>query len=247
MATQVHTERTDRYERLADVLAEEAIRPVYQPIMELETGRVIAYEALSRFPGDDGAYTADRWFADAWELGLGVDLELLAVRITSGALEEIPEHVALCINASPAAIAAERFIPSLGNRLDRIVVEVTEHFGIEDAGDLRMGLGPLRTEGGRTAIDDFGAGFASLKHIVSVQPDWIKLDISLTERVEESPIAHALISAVVAFAERMDIIVIAEGVEAIEEVDPLMELGIRYGQGFHLGMPAPLEEALSGR
>jgi EAL domain-containing protein (putative c-di-GMP-specific phosphodiesterase class I) len=244
MNARVQSERAERYELLRGVLAEGSITPVYQPIVELESGRPIAYEALSRFPGD-GAYTADRWFADAWEFGLGVQLELLAVRVTTQALTELPPDVALCINASPAAIATDDFMPHLRGQLHRVVVELTEHFGIEDAGDLRIELGPLRSEGGRTAIDDFGAGFASLKHIVSVEPDWIKLDISLTERVTESPIAHALIAAVVAFAGRMGITVIAEGIETIDELDALIELGIRHGQGFYLGMPAPLQEALA--
>jgi EAL domain-containing protein (putative c-di-GMP-specific phosphodiesterase class I) len=234
----------ERYELLRGVLADESITPVYQPIVDLDNGEPIALEALSRFPGD-GAYTADRWFADAWEFGLGVELELLAVRVTTAALSELPPNVALCINASPAAIATDEFMPHLQGHVHKVVVELTEHFGIEDAGDLRLGLGPLRSEGGRTAIDDFGAGFASLMHIVSVEPDWVKLDISLTERVTESSIAHALIAAVVAFASEMEITVIAEGIETEAELDALTELGIRYGQGFHLGMPAPLDQALA--
>jgi EAL domain-containing protein (putative c-di-GMP-specific phosphodiesterase class I) len=199
MALAENSERLSRYERVRGVLAEEAITPIYQPIVELRTGRPIAYEALSRFPGDD-AYTADRWFADAWEFGLGVELELLAARITAEALAELPPDVALCINASPAAIATAQFLPYLRGQVDRVVVELTEHFAIDDAAETRAGLRPLRSEGARAAIDDFGAGYASLKHIVAVQPDWVKLDISLTERVGESPIAHALIAAVVAFA-----------------------------------------------
>src|SRR5262245_3688511 len=159
MRVEAESDRWERYERVRSVIADESIEPVYQPIMELGGGQVIAYEALSRFPGN-GAYTADRWFADAWEFGLGMELELLAVRLTSEALDALPPDLPLCINASPAAIAAESFLPSVNGSLDRIVVEVTEHFGLEEAGDLRLGLGPLRSKGGRTAIDDFGAGFA---------------------------------------------------------------------------------------
>jgi EAL domain-containing protein (putative c-di-GMP-specific phosphodiesterase class I) len=149
------------------------------------------------------------------------------------------------MNASPAALAADQFLPYLRGQVDRVVVELTEHFAIDDAAEMRAGLGPLRSAGARAAIDDFGAGYASLKHIVAVQPDWIKLDISLTERVVESPIAHALIAAVLAFAQEMEIMVVAEGIETDDELDAMTDLGIRYGQGFHLGMPAPLEQALS--
>jgi PAS domain S-box-containing protein len=237
------TEASLSRDRIQEVLAAEDIRPVYQPIMELETGRVIAYEALSRFPGDPSR-TPDRWFSDAWQVGLGVPLELLAVRVIARALPEIPEDIGLCINVSPHALAASGFMRSLGADVHRITVELTEHLDIESYDDLRSALAPVKSAGGATAVDDFGAGVASLQHVLKVQPDWIKLDISLTEKIGENPVAHALASSLVNFAEQIGVGVIAEGIETEEEREELLELGVRFGQGFHLGMPAPLEEAL---
>ena len=236
-------ERRARLETLREVLASEEITPFYQPIVELSTGRVIAYEGLSRFPGDP-ARGPDAWFREAWELGLGVQLELLAVRLIARSLPRIPADIGVSINASPPTMAATGFMASLGAQAERVTVELTEHLEIRDYRDLRATLAPLQRAGGKTAVDDFGAGYASLAHIIKLSPDWIKLDISLTSEIVENPIAHSLARALVSFAEGMSIGVIAEGIETEDELDALTEIGVRYGQGFHLGMPAPLGEAL---
>ena len=229
--------------RVERVLTEEDITPVYQPIFELGTGRAIAYEALSRFPGDS-ARTPDRWFADAWRVGLGLPLELLAIRIAASALPKLPAGVGLSLNASPSTVSSGGFLRCLGGTAERVTVELTEHLEVNDYDGFSNNLLPLRGAGGKVAIDDFGAGYASLRHILKVQPEWIKLDISLTERIDENPIAHALATAVVSFADQVGVTVIAEGIETEDELDSLLEIGVRFGQGFHFGLPAPLEQAL---
>jgi len=232
--------------RIENVLANETIDPVFQPIVELESGRTIAYEALSRFP-DDQSYAPKRWFDDAWRVGLGIPLELLAARIAAAAaLPRLPDKVGLSINASPPTVAAQGFLQSFGDRSDRIAVEVTEHLRVDDYEDVRLNLSPLRAAGGQVAIDDFGAGYASLQHILKISPEWIKLDISLTERIGRDPTAQALATALVTFAEKIGVCVVAEGIEAADDLAMLRGLGIRYGQGFHLGRPEPLEKVLAG-
>jgi len=231
-------------ERLADVermLLGEELEIAFQPIVELDSGRVIAYEALARFPGDP-ARTPDIWFADAWALGLGIPLELLAIRKAVEAIAEAELYVNL--NASPPTLAARGFMRALGPNPDRVTVELTEHLAIPDYDKFRSAAAPLRKAGGRLAIDDFGAGFASLKHILQVEPERIKLDISLTEQIPESSMAHALATALLSFANEIGIEVVAEGIETDEELDALTEIGVRVGQGFHFGLPAPLEEVL---
>ncbi|MGB7589232.1 MAG: EAL domain-containing protein [Solirubrobacterales bacterium] len=231
--------------RIESVLANEAIEPVFQPIVELDSERTIAYEALSRFP-DDQSYAPGRWFDDAWRVGLGIPLELLAARIAAAAaLPRLPDKVCLSINASPPTVAARGFVQSFGNRGNRIAVEVTEHLRVNDYEDVRLNLSPLRAAGGQVAIDDFGAGYASLQHILKISPEWIKLDISLTERIGRDPIAQAMATALAAFAEKIGISVVAEGIEAADDLAMLRGLGICYGQGFYLGRPEPLESTLS--
>lgn len=237
-------ERDARFRRVESVLANETIEPVFQPIVELESERVIAYEALSRFPGNPG-HTPDRWFQDAWGIGLGIPLELLATRrAAAAALPRLPRDVSLSINASPPAVAAHGFLRSIGGCADRVAIEITEHLHVGDYEAVRGQLLSVREAGGQVAIDDFGAGYASLQHILEVGPEWIKLDISLTKRIGGDPLAQALATALVSFAEETRVCVVAEGIETAEELKTLSGLGIRFGQGFHLGRPERLEKAL---
>jgi PAS domain S-box-containing protein len=231
-------------DRVQAVLDKELLYPVYQPILNLETGQVIAYEALSRFPADPQR-GPDRWFGEAWEVGLGIPLELLAVRMAARALPQLPDDVSLSVNASPPTVFSDRFVSCFGASADRVTVELTEHLKVDDYEGFTSKLGPLREAGGRVAIDDFGAGYASLRHIIKVRPEWIKLDISLTERIDENDVVHALARSLVSFADEVGVRVIAEGIETEEELEALVDAGFRYGQGFYFGVPAPLDEALA--
>jgi len=231
-------------DRVQAVLDKELIYPVYQPVLNLETGQVIAYEALSRFPAEPER-GPDRWFGEAWDVGLGIPLELLAVRIAARALPQLPDDVSLSVNASPPTVFSGRFISCFGASLERVTVELTEHLKVDDYEGFTSKLRPLRAAGGRVAIDDFGAGYASLRHIIKVRPEWIKLDISLTERVDENPVVHALAKSLVSFADEVGVRVIAEGIETEEELEALIDAGFRYGQGFYFGVPAPLDVALA--
>jgi len=129
----------------------------------------------------------------------------------------------------------------------RIVVEVTEHAPVADYDELREALSGLRERGVRLAIDDAGAGFASLRHIIRLDPDLIKLDITLTRQIETDPVRQALAVALVSFAEQIGATVVAEGVESELELEALRRAGIRHAQGFLLGRPGPLAEVGSGR
>jgi PAS domain S-box-containing protein len=229
-------------ERIREVLRDESIDIVFQPVLELESGEPIAVEALSRFPGDP-SLTPDRWFGQAWEVGLGVPLELLALRRAASALPQLPADIGLSVNASPPTVASEAFLRCF-EATDRVTVELTEHLQIQDYKSFASALHPMRQAGGQVAIDDFGAGYASLRHILRLRPEWIKLDISLTERIDEHPMAHAMAGALASFAKDVGLQVVAEGIETEEELDALTDVGFRYGQGFYFGVPAPLEEVL---
>jgi PAS domain S-box-containing protein len=229
-------------ERIREVLRDESIETVFQPVLDLESGEPVALEALSRFPGDP-SLTPDRWFGQAWEVGLGVPLELLAVRRAARALPSLPAGVSLSVNASPPTVSSDAFLRSF-TAAERVTVELTEHLQIQDYRSFASALHPMRQAGGQVAIDDFGAGYASLRHILRLRPEWIKLDISLTERIDENPLAHAMAGALASFAKDVGLEVVAEGIETEEELDALTDVGFRYGQGFYFGVPAPLDEVL---
>jgi EAL domain-containing protein (putative c-di-GMP-specific phosphodiesterase class I) len=152
------------------------------------------------------------------------------------------------LNFSPETAVSDR-LRDLLERADpcRIVVEVTEHAPVADYDELREALSGLRERGVRLAIDDAGAGFASLRHVVRLDPDLIKLDITLTRQIETDPVRQALAVALVSFAEQIGATVVAEGVETELELEALRRAGIRHAQGFLLGTPEPLAEVGSGR
>ena len=210
-----------------------------QPIRDLATWEPVGYEALARFPLEPNQ-PPSRWFDDAGEVGLRVDLELAALSATLETSDRLPEARFLAVNIGPEAILSQRFAETLGaHGLDRIVLELTEHAPIEDYEQLQAVLAPLREQGLRLAVDDAGAGFASLRHILRLAPDIIKLDRELTNGLDADVPRRALARALITFAETVGATIIAEGVEQEAEVAALRMLGVRYGQGYHLGRPAP--------
>ena len=227
-------------ERVRACLAPGGLTIVYQPVADLTTGLVVGAEALSRFAGEPYR-TPDRWFADAAEVGLGQEMELAAVRAALDGLDRLPEAVWLSLNVSAPTVAAPALADLLGGASSRrLVVELTEHEPIEDYQQISSSLGYLRSLGVRLAVDDAGAGFASLRHILRLGPEVIKLDIALTRGIASDPVRRALASALVAFASEVGANIVAEGIESAAEADTLRRLGIRFGQGYHLARPMPL-------
>ena len=220
-----------------------ALRPgspavVFQPIVNVRTGVVIGAEALARFPDSSGP---ERWFADAASVGLGLDLELAAITAALGQLPRIPDDVYLSVNASPNAIQSPRLAALFeGIDAERIVVEITEHAHVDDYDALVDAVGQLRALGARFAIDDAGAGYSSLRHVVRIQPDVIKLDTSLTRDIDTDAARRALARSLLLFADEIGATLVAEGVETATELDALIALGVEHVQGFLTGRPAPL-------
>jgi EAL domain-containing protein (putative c-di-GMP-specific phosphodiesterase class I)/ActR/RegA family two-component response regulator len=221
----------------------------FQPIVELRTGNVVGYEALARFRFLPSRSPAD-WFAEAAELGLDVELELAAIRAaittatTEGGADALMDKF-LSINAGPDAICDDGFEPALDGVLrDELVIEVTEHAAISDYQRFRSKFLPFAARGARLAVDDTGAGYASLRHILQLGPQVIKLDLSLIRGIDRDPARRVLAATLLEFAHQTDAAVIAEGIETSGELDTLIELGVGYGQGYLLGRPRPLISSL---
>lgn len=224
--------------QIKEVLDGGLIRTVIQPIVELSTGAVAGYEALSRFPAP-----ADRppglWFEHAGRVGLAQVLELTAIRRACEVLNQIPESSRLNVNASPQTVCAPGLLEILdGVETHRLVIELTEHEAIDDYAALNAAISILRARGVQIAVDDAGAGYASLRHILDIRPEIIKLDMSLTRHIHRDEARRALTSALCDFAANLNASVVAEGIEEQAELDALVSLGIRYGQGYLLGLPA---------
>lgn len=217
---------------------------VYQPIVDLEAGSTVAVEALARFRSPPER-SPDKWFGDAAEVGLGAELELAAVRGALGRLDDLPPGVRMSVNVSPHTVVTDD-LPELleGRAGDRVVVELTEHDRVTDTDGLRRAIETLRGLGALIAVDDAGAGWSGLRRILGLRPDIIKLDLELTRGVDRDPVRRALAAALVSFAADTAATLVAEGIETAEELRTLKELGVGWGQGYHLGRPGELEQVL---
>ena len=209
-----------------------------QPIMDLRTRQPVGYEALARFRSLPPR-PPDAWFAEAAALELGTHLELATIERALAVLPQIPIDAYLSLNCSHRTVRNPDLVAMLAPHAARLVVEITEHEPVDDYEDLAIALQPLRALGVRIAIDDAGAGYASLRHTLALNPDIVKVDISLTRAIDTDRARRALASALISFADEMDMTIIAEGIETEAELRTLTDLGVRYGQGFHLAEPAP--------
>jgi EAL domain-containing protein (putative c-di-GMP-specific phosphodiesterase class I)/AmiR/NasT family two-component response regulator len=230
-------------ERILSVLRTRGVTPVYQPVVDVNTLAPVGYEGLSRFPGTEHG-GPDRWFGDAFGVGLGVELEWLAAAKVLNFLDTLPTEqpdAFLAVNMSPASV-----LHLLTHRLcdpglyPKIVIELTEHVPVEDYAAVHESLATMRESGSRLAADDLGSGYAGFRHLIRLQPDIIKLDISLVRGIHRNNGQRALASALVAFAGDVGARVIAEGVEEQGELDALRDVGVPWAQGYYLGRPAPL-------
>jgi EAL domain-containing protein (putative c-di-GMP-specific phosphodiesterase class I)/AmiR/NasT family two-component response regulator len=231
------SERKRRRASIERVLREKRFSIVLQPIVELEAARLVGLEALARF--DDPPFRPPNvWFAEAAEVGLGAELELAAVDAALALLDDVPAPLFLSVNASARTALCE----DLHDRLEavpesRVVLELTEHTRIDDYDALLAGMERHRRAGVRVAVDDAGAGYAGLQHLLRLRPDIIKLDLDLTRDIHVDPARRALAVSLKTFAEELGAVVVAEGIEIREELETLQALGVPWGQGFHLGRP----------
>jgi EAL domain-containing protein (putative c-di-GMP-specific phosphodiesterase class I) len=232
----------DRQGVIRATLANQDFEIVFQPIVDLRTGGVAGAEALTRFEMLPDR-SPDVWFAEAREIGLGVELEMAALRLALGQLRQLPSGLYLSLNASPDTMMSAEFRALVAEApAERVVLELTEHDRIDDYELFGQAASELRSHGVRLAVDDAGAGFSSFRHILNLRPDIIKLDIGLTRGIDGDPARRALGSAMLAFGlDAFGAAIVAEGIETEGEFKTLRGLGCRFGQGYYLGRPGKLK------
>jgi len=226
-----------------DELRRREFHAIFQPVVTLVGGTVIGHEALTRF---DDKGSPQGHFERAAAADLAVPLELACVREAISAARRLPRaHGWLSVNVSPAVLleATRPLAAELRGAERPVVLELTEHVVIDDYARVRRALSELGPSI-RLAVDDAGAGFASLRHILELRPAFVKLDRSLVHGVDEDLVRHALVAGLIAFASRAGCQLIAEGIESSEELQALAELGVPLGQGYLFGAgAAPALEA----
>lgn len=230
--------RREQHQAVSAVLREGRLRTVLQPIVDLVTGEPVGFEALARFDGESPR-PPNLWFALAQEVGLGVELELAAVRSALGQLPAMSGAAYLSLNVSPETATTGEFASLVEDTSarDRVVIEVTEHAAILDYPAFNSAVARLRFCGLRYAVDDAGAGFATFSHILSTKPDLVKLDMSLIRDIDRDLSRRALLHGLLYFIEQINATIVAEGVETEEEADALRRLGVPCAQGYYFGRP----------
>lgn len=247
------TESRDLHRRRAAVrrfVAGRGVTMAWQPIADLADGQVVGAEGLARFSAEP-AVPPDVWIAEAWRLDMGFELEIALLKLAVEHLERMPEEVFVSLNLSPDALLHSDF-PSATEDLPwkRIVLEITEQVPVHDYVLFLAPLELVRSRGGRIAVDDAGSGYSSLRHIVEIAPDLIKLDRQVTAGIGGDRRRHAMAVALISFAEELGAEVIAEGIEERTELQSLRKMRVRYGQGILLsGLPSSddIDDAMRGR
>jgi diguanylate cyclase (GGDEF)-like protein len=230
---------------LTRTLESEDVDVAFQPVVDLSSRRVLGVEALARFPAP--FQRPDTTLAAAQRLGLGLELERLVIIEAWKVLPELRAGQFLGLNLSPDALLelARRANERNDLPLEKLVIEVTEHAVVDSYGPLMEQLGPLRARGLRVAVDDAGAGYASLRHILELRPDFVKIDRSLIDGMAGDRAKRVAVGAFRSLAHDLRASVIAEGVERLEDLEVACELGIEAAQGFLLGRPTTAREPLS--
>ncbi|HXD56150.1 MAG TPA: EAL domain-containing protein [Solirubrobacteraceae bacterium] len=228
---------------LARLIEGEGLTIVVQPIVDIGTGEVHAYEALARF-GETPGTTPLHWFALADRLGGRAALERACLREALALLDRRPPGTSLSVNVSAPVLAeaqTRRLFEQAAERRDDglrgLIVEITEETLVAGGGELEVAIGPLLERGAALAVDDMGAGYSGLRQITAVRPAYLKLDRSLATGIDSDAERRALVSALVGYARQVGCELVVEGIETTAELEALRGIGVKLVQGFRLGRP----------
>ncbi|GGG52555.1 EAL domain-containing protein [Paenibacillus radicis (ex Gao et al. 2016)] len=243
--------RSMKLRALEQLIAEHALMSVYQPIMSLQSEErpLFGYEALARFAKQDWFPGPQQLFAFAEQEGLAYRLDRLARRKALDGIGSLKPEQRLFINVQAQIMNDPHFTPGRTlSMLERrglsphnVVFEITERTSIDDFGAMKKALQHYRSQGFQIAIDDVGAGYSSLQSIVELRPDYIKVDRSIIDRIDEDDVKLHILHTLVQLAYKLDVSIIAEGIEREAELAAVKMLGVHYAQGYLLGRPGGIQ------
>lgn len=219
---------------------------LYQPIVSLQTGEILGWEALTRGPKDSAFFSPEVIFNFAEEVGLLFPLEKICRELAINNFGEAKDNHRLFLNIHPYTVNDPHFVKGETRKLlgdsrlstNNVVFEITERQSIHDFGQFNKTLSHYRGQGYQVAVDDAGAGFSSLQTIAEIRPDFIKIDASLVRDIPTNRIKQALLETFVTFAQKIGCRIIAEGIETEKELATLCSIGVHYGQGYFLARPS---------
>lgn len=229
--------------RIHEVIAGEGASLLYQPVYDVGRASIAGFEAFARFAGTPPR-GPDVWFADAARVGLETALEARLIAKAMESFERLPEFAYIGFNVSPHIVLHGQLDRAFaGAPLERTVLEINGHLSIRQYDEMAKALRPMRDEGLRISVDDAGGGVDSFRHILQLQPDIIKLHMSLVRNIDSDAARSALASALIQFGKEQRCDVVAEGVETAAELSVLKAMGVVKMQGYLLGRPATLDKA----
>ncbi|MBI3184623.1 MAG: EAL domain-containing protein [Myxococcales bacterium] len=231
-------------ERLRDLIVTGQLSTVFQPIYELSGPTLRAYEALVRGPADSDLTSPTLLFNLAQLTDLVAELDRACCESSLASAANLPDGALLFMNVMPALINDPAFRARMidfgeRNAPSRVVLELNEGVAVRSYQVLTRGIAELRAHGIRVAVDDLGAGHANLDHVQRLEPDFLKLDISLVRGVHQSAVKQTFVESLVAIGRALEATVIAEGIEEPQERDALASLNVAWGQGFLFARPEP--------
>ena len=224
--------------RIRGIVQDHAFHAVFQPIVDLGAGAVVGHEALTRF---DAGLDPAEVFGTASRLGVSVDLERATLAVAVAAAERQAPGTWLALNVTPTLLLGGEDLDPILRRAGRddLVLEISEMEPVHDYGALLEAIDALGASV-QISVDDAGAGFASLAHILALRARYVKLDKSWIHGIETEPAKQALVAGLQGFATETGASLIAEGIETAAQLETIRSLGIAYGQGYLLGRPGDL-------
>lgn len=237
-----------RRQRLFDLVLEGQVYSVYEPIVDVASHTVYGYEALARGPEGSALHLPAALFASAEEEDLLFQLDCLCRQSALDGARDFPRESKLFVNVRPTTIHDPHFqADALGRTLEQcnlqpsdVVFEISEQESIANFAIFREVRDYYGKMGFEIALDDVGAGYASLESVMELSPEYIKVDRAFIAGIDEDPMRQELLRALQAVAEKLNARIIGEGLDTLEELETLGRLGISFGQGWLFGKPHPL-------
>ncbi|MYM93529.1 EAL domain-containing protein [Rugamonas sp. FT81W] len=230
---------------LFDILVRRQLSALFQPIIHMQSGEIIAYEGLIRGPSDSPLHAPMNLFKVARANGLTVEVEHLCRHVVLERFAELGLPGKLFLNVSPECLLQRdarhgetlEYIHQIGINPDRVIIELTENQPTYDYELMRDAVLHYRNMGFQIAIDDLGEGFSSLRLWSELRPEYVKIDMHFIQGINHDPVKLQFVRSIQEIADKSDTLVIAEGIETQAELLVLRDVGVAFGQGYHLGRP----------
>lgn len=222
------------------------IQTFYQPIVKLDRGDIIGYEALSRGPAGSILHSPLDLLSAAESNDMLWELEMLFRSLAIEKATGLPKDHFLFLNVDPNVIRDPKFergltrdhLDKFGISPDKIIFEITERTAIDDYDTFKETLNYYTNQGYKIAIDDAGAGYSGMNTIVETKPNFIKIDMNIVRNIHKDTFKQAIVKSFVQLGNNTNILIIAEGIETKEELKTLIRLGVYAGQGYYFQRPA---------